>query len=89
MTSATGDAISYQWYEEDTEKSHYNFYAKEQAADDEYKIMQGQTTDTLALNQMTKDSFKDYKLVISNGGYTVNVWRQDSNISVVQEWHED
>lgn len=74
VTSATGDAISYQWYEEDTEKSHYNFYAKEQAADDEYKIMQGQTTDTLALNQMTKDSFKDYKLVISNGGYTVNVF---------------
>lgn len=74
VTSATGDAISYQWYEEDTEKSHYNFYAKEQAADYEYKIMQGQTTDTLALNQMTKDSFKDYKLVISNGGYTVNVF---------------
>lgn len=74
VTSATGDAISYQWYEEDTEKSHYNFYAKEQAADDEYKIMQGQITDTLALNQMTKDSFKDYKLVISNGGYTVNVF---------------
>ena len=49
MTSATGDAISYQWYEEDTEKSHYNFYAKEQAADDEYKIMQGQTTDKMCI----------------------------------------
>ncbi len=74
VTSATGDAVSYQWYEEDTEKSHYNFYAKEQADDEAYKIMQGQTTDTLALNQMTKDSFKNYKLEITNGGYTVNVF---------------
>lgn len=36
--------------------------------------MQGQTTDTLALNQMTKDAFKRYKLEITNGGYTVNVY---------------
>lgn len=74
VTSATGDAISYQWYEETLEDTHYNFYAKDNVEKGAYKIMQGQTTDTLALNQMTKDSFKDYKLVISNGGYTVNVF---------------
>lgn len=74
VTSATGDAISYQWYEEILEDTHYNFYAKDNVEKGAYKIMQGQTTDTLALNQMTKDAFKRYKLVISNGGYTVNVF---------------
>ena len=74
MTSATGDAISYQWYEEILEDTHYNFYAKDNVEKGEYKIMQGQTTDTLALNQMTKDAFKRYKLEITNGGYTVNVY---------------
>lgn len=74
VTSATGDAISYQWYEENLEDTHYNFYAKDNVEKGAYKIMQGQTTDTLALNQMTKDAFKRYKLEITNGGYTVNVY---------------
>lgn len=74
VTSATGDAISYQWYEETLEDTHYNFYAKDNVEKGAYKIMQGQTTDTLALNQMTKDAFKRYKLEITNGGYTVNVY---------------
>lgn len=74
VTSATGDAISYQWYEETLEDTHYNFYAKDNVEKGAYKIMQGQTTDTLALNQMNKDAFKRYKLEITNGGYTVNVF---------------
>lgn len=74
VTSATGDAISYQWYEETTEESHYNFYTESNVTKGSYKLMQGQTSDTLSLNQMTKDAFKQYKLIISNGGYTVSVY---------------